>query len=603
MVFDSSNEMLTDLERRFEYEPDLEGASSAYQAKLSGRGWAGSFSAPAFDLDVGARLYPGTGEKYYHLPSLSDRKEGCYPFDDPTSDWQDDFSTGQWSARTVGSLRSSLFRPLRRNRLTSLRKHAKPKQTFFVVEGAIAFLIALLLAIRIDHTSERKSAILFHIMAFLSRAGLEPALSRLRIRISNLLIVTFVITVKNFTPTILMYFNTTPVTFGSVADLTFKFRHNKACTFLSLLTPIKYGARNCRGAGSEAVAATRMEYSSMLNESAAFSVVFLAIFDVNSAGRPPFLRVPPPEPFIEEIEIAHPILIRDVDIVLLVIVGEKEIFTDLEPIGAFGLLLSMLREGLTFDQGHLCLDYTYRSRYVIKHYKVDDSHQEFDRRVCLLPVPASVDCDSLPRADLITRRLGATCPISYGSPKPIIISVPRPHCRRRAIHGKLHDASRSCRIRIGGFVYLFHLFSDRSGERERSLEDIFRKGFSTGVSYMYSSFFEVSQWCNAVDLLGKRRKITFLSCFGEISGSRGMERNIFYLISNSDRAKPLSPRLKKLIVMNLSRWKKSIAMDSYEAFRNKKIQSDDEFLRGPRKSIKGPLPRSQRVEEHATEKL
>ncbi|XLR36099.1 hypothetical protein S83_063999 [Arachis hypogaea] len=25
-------------------------------------------------------------------------------------------------------------------------------------------------------------------------------------------------------------------------------------------------------------------------------------------------------------------------------------------------------------------------------------------------------------------------------------------------------------------------------------------------------------------------------------------------------------------------------MDSYEAFRNKKIQSDDEFLRGPRKS-------------------
>ncbi|TJW70504.1 MAG: hypothetical protein E5X43_34195, partial [Mesorhizobium sp.] len=30
-----------------------------------------------------------------------------------------------------------------------------------------------------------------------------------------------------------------------------------------------------------------------------------------------------------------------------------------------------------------------------------------------------------------------------------------------------------------------------------SLEDIFRKGFSTGVSYMYSSLFEVSQWCNA----------------------------------------------------------------------------------------------------------
>ncbi|KAK7346817.1 hypothetical protein VNO80_21340 [Phaseolus coccineus] len=43
--------------------------------------------------------------------------------------------------------------------------------------------------------------------------------------------------------------------------------------------------------------------------------------------------------------------------------------------------------------------------------------------------------------------------------------------------------------------------------------------------------------------------------------------------------------------MNLSRWKKGIAMDSYEAFKNKKIQSDDEFLCGPRKSIKGLLPR------------
>ncbi|KAG4914356.1 hypothetical protein JHK87_051924 [Glycine soja] len=42
----------------------------------------------------------------------------------------------------------------------------------------------------------------------------------------------------------------------------------------------------------------------------------------------------------------------------------------------------------------------------------------------------------------------------------------------------------------------------------KSLEDIFRKGFSTGVSYLYSSLFEVSKWCNAVDLLGKRRKIT-----------------------------------------------------------------------------------------------
>ena len=64
-----------------------------------------------------------------------------------------------------------------------------------------------------------------------------------------------------------------------------------------------------------------------------------------------------------------------------------------------------------------------------------------------------------------------------------------------------------------------------------SLEDILRKGCSTGVSYMYSSLFEVSQWCKAVDLLGKRKKITLISCFGEISGSRGMEINILlYLL-------------------------------------------------------------------------
>jgi hypothetical protein len=59
------------------------------------------------------------------------------------------------------------------------------------------------------------------------------------------------------------------------------------------------------------------------------------------------------------------------------------------------------------------------------------------------------------------------------------------------------------------------------------------KGFSTGVSYMSSTLFEVSQWCKTVDLLGKRRKITLISSFGEISGSRGMERNILYLISKS----------------------------------------------------------------------
>nr|BCT42877.1 ATPase subunit 8 [Musa laterita]BCT42916.1 ATPase subunit 8 [Musa siamensis] len=66
--------------------------------------------------------------------------------------------------------------------------------------------------------------------------------------------------------------------------------------------------------------------------------------------------------------------------------------------------------------------------------------------------------------------------------------------------------------------------------------DISIKGFRTGVSYMYSSFFEVSQWCaiqNSFDSFGKRRIITFMESLGEISGSRGMERRIIYLISKS----------------------------------------------------------------------
>ena len=68
-----------------------------------------------------------------------------------------------------------------------------------------------------------------------------------------------------------------------------------------------------------------------------------------------------------------------------------------------------------------------------------------------------------------------------------------------------------------------------------SLEDILRKGFSTGVSYMYSSLFEVSQWCQqTVDNFGKRRvRRSFISSFGEISGSRGMERKILYLIAKT----------------------------------------------------------------------
>ncbi|KAK1405883.1 hypothetical protein QVD17_42396 [Tagetes erecta] len=88
---------------------------------------------------------------------------------------------------------------------------------------------------------------------------------------------------------------------------------------------------------------------------------------------------------------------------------------------------------------------------------------------------------------------------------------------------------------------LSHRTNNIRSKDPNSLEDILRKGFSTGLSYMYSSLFEVSQWCKAVDLLGKRRKITLISCFGEISGSRGMERNILYLISKSSYSTSSNP--------------------------------------------------------------
>lgn len=66
-----------------------------------------------------------------------------------------------------------------------------------------------------------------------------------------------------------------------------------------------------------------------------------------------------------------------------------------------------------------------------------------------------------------------------------------------------------------------------------SLEEIFRKGLSTGVSYMYSILFEVSQWCKTIDYLGKSLKFTLISFLGEISGLRGIDKEILYFISKS----------------------------------------------------------------------
>lgn len=91
-----------------------------------------------------------------------------------------------------------------------------------------------------------------------------------------------------------------------------------------------------------------------------------------------------------------------------------------------------------------------------------------------------------------------------------------------------------------------HLLSHQGGtktqsEHPKSLDDILRKGFHTGVSYMYSSFYEVSQWCKGVDLGEKGGKIRLIPCFGAISGSRGMEGNIFDSISKSSYRASSSP--------------------------------------------------------------
>ncbi|KAK9741135.1 hypothetical protein RND81_03G084300 [Saponaria officinalis] len=88
---------------------------------------------------------------------------------------------------------------------------------------------------------------------------------------------------------------------------------------------------------------------------------------------------------------------------------------------------------------------------------------------------------------------------------------------------------------------LSHRGNNIQSKDPNSLEDILRKGFNTGVSYMYSSLFEVSQWCKAVDLFGKRKKITLISCFGEIIGSGGIEVNIFYLILQSSYSTSSNP--------------------------------------------------------------
>nr|QXE44245.1 ATP synthase subunit 8 [Sciadopitys verticillata]BDC46288.1 ATPase subunit 8 [Sciadopitys verticillata] len=64
-----------------------------------------------------------------------------------------------------------------------------------------------------------------------------------------------------------------------------------------------------------------------------------------------------------------------------------------------------------------------------------------------------------------------------------------------------------------------------------SLEDLLVRIFISGASYLDSSLFEVSRWCDADLLLLWRKKWVHLSCscFGYLRGSRGMDRKILYL--------------------------------------------------------------------------
>ncbi|KAI3943821.1 hypothetical protein MKW92_018183 [Papaver armeniacum] len=66
------------------------------------------------------------------------------------------------------------------------------------------------------------------------------------------------------------------------------------------------------------------------------------------------------------------------------------------------------------------------------------------------------------------------------------------------------------------FTFYISITNDSNGKASNG-ESISSKDFSTVLSYMYSSLSEVSQWCHSVDLMGKGRKMTLISCFGEIS--------------------------------------------------------------------------------------
>nr|YP_009493681.1 Atp8 [Codonopsis lanceolata]AWN57626.1 Atp8 [Codonopsis lanceolata] len=100
------------------------------------------------------------------------------------------------------------------------------------------------------------------------------------------------------------------------------------------------------------------------------------------------------------------------------------------------------------------------------------------------------------------------------------------------------------------------------------LEDILRKGFSTGLSYMYSTLFEVSQWCQGRDpLVELKRELqnnSYFCSFGEMSAGERMQEHLLYLLLVPSCASPMPGWVKTcrndLMLMHILHGQGSIAL-------------------------------------------
>ncbi|MFS7947555.1 putative H(+)-transporting two-sector ATPase [Helianthus anomalus] len=88
---------------------------------------------------------------------------------------------------------------------------------------------------------------------------------------------------------------------------------------------------------------------------------------------------------------------------------------------------------------------------------------------------------------------------------------------------------------------LSHRTNNIRSKDPNSLEDILRKGLAPVYPICTPVYSKSPNGVRPSTYWEKKRKITLISCFGEINGSRGMERNIFYLISKSSYSTSSNP--------------------------------------------------------------